>query len=91
MPKMVFSYTDRDKAHQKLVKMLASGKHPAAECREDPNSDKPYQVWDKPYVKPEPTEEEILESQLAAIEIRDPAILNALADQIAVRLKEREE
>jgi hypothetical protein len=50
---LLYETADRDESHRMLEKILAEGKHPRAECREDANAEKPYQVWsDKaPYVE----------------------------------------
>lgn len=52
MSKMITAFAVREEAHDKLDKLYAaakkSGVECVAECREDPNSDKPYQVWDSP-------------------------------------------
>jgi hypothetical protein len=49
MSKMLFSFVKREDAHAKLAEVI--GTHPLAECREDPNSEEPYQVWDWPEEK----------------------------------------
>lgn len=49
--KLLYEGTDRDKAHAELEKVLKAGKNPAAECREDSNAEKPYQVWSGPKVR----------------------------------------
>jgi hypothetical protein len=46
----LFDSKDRDESHRKLEEVLASGLHPAAECREDPNDrERPFQVWNGPH------------------------------------------
>jgi len=48
----LFGTGDRDESHRKLEEVLASGLHPLAECREDPNhAEHPFQVWSGPHVK----------------------------------------
>jgi hypothetical protein len=44
MAKMLADFADRDEAHQHLA-TVRGGEYPNAECREDPNAEKPYQVW----------------------------------------------
>lgn len=70
MPILIDRYDDRDRAHTRLVELLASGDHPRAECRENHNSDLPYEVWDSPEYKdpgvPAPVDEESLLERLAA-------------------------
>lgn len=46
MAKELFKTDDRNKAHAKLEELIK--KHPSAECREDPNAEEPYSVWDGP-------------------------------------------
>ena len=42
----LFGTTDRAASHAKLEEVLASGEHPMACCREDPNHPtEPYTVW----------------------------------------------
>lgn len=49
MTTMLFCFSDRDAAHQKLEEVRrAQGPTSQAECREDPNSAEPYQVWSGP-------------------------------------------
>ena len=45
---MFKSFATRAESHAYLEKILADGKHPQAECREDPNAPEPYQVWSGP-------------------------------------------
>lgn len=83
MATKLFSTTDRDGSHAKLEEILATGQHPRAECREDPNDPEPYSVWDdsaapftKPPDPPAPAEPELSE-----------AMLDRLADKIAAKLR----
>ena len=46
MAKKLFETASRAASHDELVKIQKV--HPLAECREDSNSDQPYQVWDGP-------------------------------------------
>lgn len=49
MARLLFSFSDRDAAHQKLEEVRTSeGPTSLAECREDPNDNEPYQVWSGP-------------------------------------------
>lgn len=42
----LFGTKDRDASHKHLERVLASGKHPRASCREDESNEaEPYQVW----------------------------------------------
>lgn len=43
--RMLSEFTGRDEAHQELEAVLREGAYPGAECRENPNAEKPYQVW----------------------------------------------
>jgi len=47
----LFSSTDRDASHAELERILKSGEHPRAECREFSNDAEPYQVWSEPDVR----------------------------------------
>ena len=47
MAKLLYSFTSRDEAHRKLVR-VSEGSDSLAECREDPNEHEPYQVWSGP-------------------------------------------
>jgi hypothetical protein len=49
MSKLLFSFTKREDAHTKLAEIIST--YPLAECRENPNSAQPYQVWDWPEEK----------------------------------------
>lgn len=44
--KKLYSSTDRDLSHTKLEELIKQ--YPHAECREDHNSEEPFQVWDGP-------------------------------------------
>jgi hypothetical protein len=81
MNTMLFDFPDQDSAHKKLAEVLASGAHPLASCRVDPNVKRPYQVWDSgpPAQSPPPAVEQELE-KLSGSE------LDTLADKIAARL-----
>lgn len=46
MSKLLFEFVDRDECHQKLAEIINT--HPLAECRVDPTSAKPHQVWSEP-------------------------------------------
>jgi hypothetical protein len=48
MASLLFETVDRHAAHEKLAELLKQKKYAKAECREDSNSEKPYQVWDGP-------------------------------------------
>lgn len=48
MANLLFSTADRAGAHLGLAMAIDSGLYPKAECREDHNSETPYQVWDGP-------------------------------------------
>jgi hypothetical protein len=86
MAKRLFESGDRDAAHQHLEKILAGGKHPLAECREDPNEEKPYQVWDGADPRPEsPPASSSPELASTTIVLDDDAI-DQLADAVAARL-----
>lgn len=47
-PAMLAEFAERDQSHQFLADVLAAGDHPQAECRENRNEPKPYQVWSGP-------------------------------------------
>lgn len=86
MAKMLHEGTDRAEAHA-FLDALDRKKHPKAECREDANSEKPYQVWSGPeeWVPAPPTPEPDPEALLAAEE----ALLDRLAERLVAKLAER--
>lgn len=45
MATMLFEFENRDEAHAKAEEIR--GEYPRAECREDYNQPKPFQVWDE--------------------------------------------
>lgn len=47
MGKRLFATSDRNESHTRLEEVLASGDHPSAHCREDPNDSDGlcYSVW----------------------------------------------
>lgn len=52
--KLLHTFTVRDESHKKLEEVLAGGKFPRAECRENHSAGE-YTVWDgpaDPYVRP---------------------------------------
>lgn len=56
MSTMLQAFSDRNDAHAFQASVLGNGDYPLAECREDPNSAAPYQVWSGPR-QPEETQE----------------------------------
>lgn len=85
MAKRIMAFTERAAAHAAL-ETERSGAHPNAECREDPNSEAPYEVWDGPeeWVMPAPPEPPDPAAVLAAEE----AALDRLAEKLLARLRE---
>lgn len=86
MAKMIEGFTDRGESHAALEAARA-GKYPMAECREDPNSDTPYQVWDGPeeWVMPAPAEP----PDPALVLAQENAVLDRLAERVVAMLAER--
>ena len=86
MPKRLYAFTDRAESHAKLDEVRA-GKHPMAECREDPNSEAPYEVWDGPeqWVMPEPA----VPPDPAVLLAEQESLLDALAERLLAKMAER--
>ena len=59
MAKMLADFKDRDEAHQHLAGILSADPKSKAECREDNNAEKPFQVWSDA-TKPEPDDQPTL-------------------------------
>lgn len=85
MATRLFATTDRNASHAKLEEVLATGQHPKAECREDSNSEEPYEVWDAADVKPDapPTPAD----QLAAL---PKDMVTAIAEKVVELLEKKE-
>lgn len=93
--KMLFESESREDAHHELDRVLKKGTYPLAECREDPNAQKPFQVWSAPvpasqtpHTPPAPPSEPMP----VLIDLADEAIeklADALADKVAERLKKK--
>lgn len=102
MGELLFKSANRDEAHAELERLHGLKRvgesleqdtkalQPLAECRENPNSDEPFEVWDspEPIVVPEPPSEEELATARAEEIGANEALLDALADRLAVRLAE---
>jgi hypothetical protein len=89
MATQLFETRDRDESHAYLEKILRVGRHPRAECREDPNTGK-YSVWDGPEVRIEiPVDPKILLDQAAANILSNAPLLDVLADKLAAKMKGR--
>lgn len=79
---MLLETADRAAAHKKLEDVLAEGGH-TAECREDPNSDLPYQVWSGPVVKePAPPEPVLAPAAPSQALVLDEATIDRIATQL---------
>lgn len=85
--KMLYEGTDRAAAHA-FLDALDRRKYRKAECREDANAEKPYQVWSGPeeWVPAPPTPEPDPASVLAA----EDALLDRLAERLVEKLAERQ-
>lgn len=79
--RLLFASNDRAVAHEELERVI--GSNPRAECREDPNSEKPYQVWDGP----QDWEQAPSSPPLQADAPPPPSLSDEDIDRIAKRLK----
>ena len=85
----LYEFTDRDEAHRKLEACIR-GKYPHAECREDTNAEKPYQVWsagEAKVVRDGQSDEQFVPST-DPVEL-DDAVLDRLAEKLIERLERR--
>lgn len=67
---MLFETADRAEAHARAEVERAT--YPACECREDPSSETPYQVWSGPVVRdpapaPAPVTADVVQEVVAAL------------------------
>lgn len=86
MANKIYSSTERAHAHEALEKAIQV--HPNAECREDQNSEEPYQVWDGPEIREVAPAPARAEASLDGLNIRfTPSEMDDLATRIAAKLK----
>ena len=83
VPNLLNAFASAAESHEALDEVLAAGTHPAAECRVNPNTELPYEVWDgpDPWVAPPP-------SPPAAHTADTDTLLDALAERLLARMKE---
>lgn len=88
----IFSSTSRDAAHKHLdglyAKAKAAGRPCEAECRENPESAEPYEVWDGPRAWEQRPPEPALAQPDAPIEVND-ALAEAIAERLFKKMMEK--
>jgi hypothetical protein len=80
------AFKNQADAHAELERLIAGGQHPSACCREDPNDEFPYQVWDSapPAAAPPPPEKAA--GQPIAVADMPAAMLDELAKRTAMHM-----